>query len=167
MSLYAITEAVASALSANFQTHMTAVVNDAGLTLPTSATVYKRERAPSILERHETPGIGVWIQNAQAGAVRTSHRDWYATVMVDYVATGTDRADLGAQMELAAEAIMRCLDALGSGNDQFYGAGEEAEGTAVVHDLADQVQDAAGVSNAAMMVAAVRVAYPVRYRVQL
>lgn len=143
--IYDVIELVASVLGTNFTTDLTTLCTAKSVTAPTAivGSVHKREDLLAWgTNPANLPGLGVISIRSVTGAKNQTKRDALTTVRVTYYTMGQDAAVLGAQVELAAEAILLSIDRVaGSGTGQVWGAGEardsvlvEMLGTALTKD---------------------------------
>lgn len=105
-----------------------------------SATVYPRRRAVDFAAKDgaELPAIGVYsLGNTLTNARRQDLRDSLVTVVLDYFARGKDSEALVVQAELAAEAMVGCVDKVYGSAVGVFGAGEaEASVLVTMFDVA-------------------------------
>lgn len=98
--------------------------------LDSTVNIYKRQRAETFIALGGSlPGLGIWATASLTQArVGTGWRDVVTEVVYDYycVYAGDSDAPVKAakQAELAAEALLKCVDALPGSGDSVYGAGE-------------------------------------------
>lgn len=117
-------EQLYTALNANFATDMAALVTDKGLTgITTTATIIKRQTAEVIIAKRATqPTIGIVPARFTTQAKDQAKRDSKNWLEVVYVATGSDPAAIGKQVELALESILRSIDRLAGQGGGVFGA---------------------------------------------
>jgi hypothetical protein len=147
--IYDAVEKAHEIILANYATDMAAVIaSKAGLTgIVATATIEKRQDVrKSITLGAAKPTISIWGRGADTQAkVGTGWRDNVNAVLLDYFCNGTDPVAVAIQAELAAEALMRCVDKMpnSGGSGGVFGAAEMV-GSARV-DLSDGYEkDGAG-----------------------
>lgn len=120
-----------AATGSKFSTDLAALIAEKGVAgLSSGASIYKRQRAETFVALGGAlPGLGVWARNVFTNAkVGTGWRDNVTEVVYDYYclyASGADAPVKAAkQAELAAEALLRCVDALPGSGLVVFGAGE-------------------------------------------
>ena len=144
--IYDVVELVASVLTTNFNTDLAALCAAKTVTAPTSivGSVHKREGLLAwAVDPANLPGLGVVTTRSVTGAKNQAKRDATTVVQVIYYTMGQDAAVLGAQVELAAEAILLSIDRVaGSGTGQVWGAGEARDSVLVEMYGTAQTKDA-------------------------
>ncbi len=135
--IYDAVERAHSILDANFSTKMAALLTAKSLTTGyvSTVTVVKRrtaihEAAKGSVDLATTPRIGVYAGEAVTQAKIHDSRDSMVMMVMEYVARGSDEDKLAIQSEVAAEAIMQCVDLM-SGDTAVIGAGESLGETTV------------------------------------
>lgn len=138
--IYDVVEIVATVLDSNFETDLAAlcvaksVTAPSALVAPNSSTSVRTREALVAwgTDAENLPGLGVTSLRSVTGGKNQRKRDSTTTVAVTYYSTGQDAAVLGAQIELAAEAILLSIDKVaGSGSGQVWGAGEARDSVEV------------------------------------
>lgn len=166
MGIWSGVEELSAALEEHLAAEIETVATKRGKGLDTSFTLFKRERAATFMQRVTGVGVGVWFESAQTGAKNQGRRDWTLFANVDYGVRGSSRNAVAEQVELACEAIMRVVDRLAT-TGSILEAGAAGEGTRVIQDVSEQVQGAAGVSDASPLIAAARIRIPIVQRDEL
>lgn len=115
-------------INANFATEMAAVIAAKGLGalgLQDTATAQKRLRVAQLVSmRKPYPALGVYSIGTLTGAKNQRRRTNLVRIGVDYWAQLNDAEKVAQQAELAAEAVMRCVDLIWQAAGGVYGAGE-------------------------------------------
>lgn len=125
--IYEVVERAVEVFAANFATDMQALATAHDLPVDTDVTVYPRREAGEFAAHEVLPGLGVWSPGARTQAHGgQSIRKSRVTVVADYYARHADVDLLTAQVELAAEAILRSVDRMPDASG-VRGAGEENE----------------------------------------
>jgi hypothetical protein len=128
-------ERVADIVAANFAVDLAALATAKGVTIDTTATIYKRRSKETFgTKRNPTlPGIGIFWLSGATNARRQDERDTTLTMVLDYYALDTDPDRLAEQVELAVEALLRSVDRLGEGAAGVLGAGEPENSIQLQH----------------------------------
>lgn len=138
-----------------FTTDLAALIAAKGVAgLDSTISVYKRERAETFIALGGSlPGLGVYgthvdTQARVGGVAGVGWRDNVSLVTYDYYCVYTAGADApvkaAKQAELAAEALLKCIDAMvDTPGDGVFGAGELRASVQV--EMSDgYLKDAAG-----------------------
>jgi len=166
---YDVVVAAAADLTANFTNDLATLIAAKGgiaATANPAVTVYAHRSSDIFVPVADNqqgaaglPGVGVFCVHAKTQAKRQGARDNVVTCFFDYFARGADPAVLTAQMELAAEALLRAVDRLSvPGSDQLWGAGEEEQSVDVA------IQGTAQVEGSDFYEDRVLVSFPVEHR---
>lgn len=127
--IYDAVEKAYEIVLANFATDMAAVVAAKSETVfSTTATIEKRQSAEKYIALGAPkPTLGVVGRGAVSQAkVGSGWRDNVSSVTLDYFCNGSDPVKVSKQAELAAEALLRCIDKMpnSGGGAVVFGAGE-------------------------------------------
>ena len=131
-------------------------------TLVTDFEVFKRQRAETIWKRSKA-AVGIWAATSSTRAVEQTRRRWKVALTFDYTFQDQDIDDAAQQIGLTARAMMRVIDLLPTTSGLLIDAASEDRGSAaVVEDLDDLLQEAAGdVSQGGPVVGGFRITIPI------
>lgn len=161
MGVYAATNEIASVLTDNLATELATVGTAASVSLVTGFTLVTRARAETAWKRDRAV-VAVWMGTAATRAKSQTRRRWKISLNIDYTFQGQDREEVAAQVELALEALMRCLDLVPEEAATLSGAGEEEYGSVAVTDLDELLAAAAGdVTPSGPILGGVRLTVPI------
>ena len=166
---YDVVVAAAADLTANFTADLAALIAAKGgiaAGASSAVTVYPHRSAEIFVPLANAqvggaplPGVGIFCLRTRTQAKSQGARDNVVTCVFDYFARGADPAVLTAQVELAAEALLRAIDRLSvPGGDQLWGAGEEAQSVDVA------IQGTAQAEGSDFYEDRVLVSFPVEHR---
>lgn len=120
--IYDAIEGAYTVVLTNFATDLAALATAKGVTITTTASIVKRQKAETFgTYQIALPAVGVYGKKVVTQGKSNGYRDNLSTVVFDYYAVGPDPVILAKQAELAAEALLKSIDRL-NGADP-YGAG--------------------------------------------
>ena len=126
-------ETAYTVVNANFDTKLAALVAAKGVSgTLAGAKKFKRQNAETYVELNATirdgteAGLGVYGLQAVTQAKSQTQRYTDTTVGADYYCRGTDPAVLAKQAELAAEALLGCIDAMWPTAEGGAGEGDKS-----------------------------------------
>jgi hypothetical protein len=131
--MFDVVEVAATIVTANFATAFATLAvakTVPNLTIP--AVVEKRQDAEIAVSlgalgtdlRNQVPIIGIWGKKATTQAKNQSRRHNACILVFDWYMRGADPVVMGKQTEIAAEALLQCVDLLAGAGSGIYGGGE-------------------------------------------